>query len=112
MPPKASWKHRQKPGERVAKCAFDTNREHHCRVVFHPAIPVLDNWSICPCGRIHHSTASEQLRQFERAGVLGFFGNTRLPGNGKTPKAYYLTRKGWELLQDVVDIPPELLGES
>ena len=46
----------------------------------------------------------------QRAGVLGFFGNTRLPGNGKTPKAYFLTRKGFDLLQDVSGILPELLG--
>ena len=61
-------------------------------------------------GGLHHSTASEQLRQFQRAGVLGFFGNTRLPGNGKTPKAYFLTRKGFDLLLDVSGIAPELLG--
>ena len=61
-------------------------------------------------GGLHHSTASEQLRQFQRAGVLGFFGNTRLPGNGKTPKAYFLTRKGHDLLLDVSGIAPELLG--
>jgi Replication-relaxation len=47
-------------------------------------------------GGVHHSTASEQLRQFQRFGVLGFFGNTRLAGNGKTPKAYFLTRKGYD----------------
>jgi hypothetical protein len=61
-------------------------------------------------GGLHHSTASEQLRQFQRLGVLGFFGNTRLPGNGKTPKAYFLTRKGYDILLDVSGIPPELLG--
>jgi len=62
-------------------------------------------------GGLHHSTASEQLRQFQRLGVLGFFGNTRLPGNGKTPKAYFLTRKGHDLLREESGIPPELLGE-
>jgi hypothetical protein len=61
-------------------------------------------------GGLHHSTASEQLRQFQRAGVLGFFGNTRLPGNGKTPKAYFLTRKGFDLLREESGIPTELLG--
>jgi hypothetical protein len=62
-------------------------------------------------GGLHHSTASEQLRQFQRLGVLGFFGNTRLPGNGKTPKAYFLTRRGFDLLREESGIPPELLGE-
>jgi hypothetical protein len=61
-------------------------------------------------GGLHHSTASEQLRQFQRLGVLGFFGNTRLPGNGKTPKAYFLTRKGYDLLRVEGGIPPDLLG--
>jgi hypothetical protein len=58
----------------------------------------------------HHVTAADQLRQFERAGVLGFFGNNRLAGNGKTPKAYFLTRKGFDLLREESDIPAELLG--
>jgi hypothetical protein len=29
---------------------------------------------------------------------------------GKTPKAYFLTRKGWEILSRESDIPPELIG--
>jgi Replication-relaxation len=62
-------------------------------------------------GGLHQSPASEQLRQFQRLGVLGFFGNTRLSGNGKTPKAYFLTRKGHDLLREESGIPPELLGE-
>ena len=59
---------------------------------------------------LHHETAASQLRHFERLGILGFFGNTRLAGNGKTPKAYYLTRKGFDLLCEESGIPPELLG--
>ena len=31
-------------------------------------------------------------------------------GHGKTPKVYYLTRKGYELLRREGDIPEELLG--
>jgi hypothetical protein len=34
----------------------------------------------------------------------------RIPGHGKTPKAYYLTRRGFELLRRESDIPDELLG--
>src|SRR4051812_41395844 len=48
--------------------------------------------------RLNRNTASNQLRILERQGVLGHFGNTGLGGQGKTPKAYYLTRKGWEIL--------------
>jgi hypothetical protein len=42
--------------------------------------------------------------------VLGHFGHVRIPGHGKTPKAYYLKRRGWELLKRESDIPDELLG--
>ena len=42
---------------------------------------------------LNRSTVDDQLRVFERHGVVGYFGNTRLAGGGKTPKAYYLTRK-------------------
>jgi hypothetical protein len=41
---------------------------------------------------------------------LDIFGNTRPGIHGKTPKAYFLTRKGFDLLQEESDIPPELLG--
>jgi Replication-relaxation len=59
---------------------------------------------------LNRNTASNQLRLLELQGFLGHFGNTGLKGHGKTPKAYFLTRKGWELLQREGDIPAELLG--
>jgi Replication-relaxation len=59
---------------------------------------------------INRNTASHQLKNFERHGLLGHFGNTGLKGYGKTPKAYFLTRKGFELLLRECDIPPELIG--
>src|ERR687895_839069 len=59
---------------------------------------------------LNRSTASDQLRMMERHGLLGYFGNTGLAGHGKTPKAYFLTRKGWEMLSRESDIPPELIG--
>jgi predicted ArsR family transcriptional regulator len=46
---------------------------------------------------INRSTASGQLLFLERQGYLHHFGNTKLSGHGKTPKAYFLTRKGFEL---------------
>src|SRR5688572_22314423 len=52
--------------------------------------------------------ASERLRELERHGFLGHFGNTGVRGYGKTPKAYFLTRKGYELLTRESDIPAEL----
>src|SRR3954468_5733596 len=49
--------------------------------------------------------ASEQLRELERHGILGHFGNIGMPGIGKTPKVYFLKRKGWELLTRESGIP-------
>jgi hypothetical protein len=62
-------------------------------------------------GSLNRSTASDQLRFMERHGLLNHFGNTGLAGHGKTPKAYFLTRKGWEILVQESDIPPELIGD-
>jgi hypothetical protein len=59
---------------------------------------------------INRSTASDQLRFMEWHDLLGHCGNTGLPGHGKTPKVYFLTRKGWEILLRESDIPPELIG--
>jgi Replication-relaxation len=59
---------------------------------------------------LNRSTARDQLHHMERHGLLGYFGNTGLAGHGKTPKAYYLTRKGWNLLLNESDIPQEILG--
>jgi Replication-relaxation len=56
------------------------------------------------------AASSEQLRALELAGFLGHFGNTGLAGYGKTPKACYLTRKGYELLKRESDVPTELIG--
>jgi hypothetical protein len=38
------------------------------------------------------------LRDLERWGLVGYFGNTGIPGQGKTPKVYFLKRRGWEIL--------------
>ena len=54
--------------------------------------------------------AGDVLRALELHGVLGHFGHVRIPGHGKTPKAYFLKRKGWELLRREGDIPDELVG--
>jgi Replication-relaxation len=54
--------------------------------------------------------ASDQLRELERHGILGHFGNIGMPGIDKTPKVYFLKRKGWELLVRESGIPPELIG--
>src|SRR3954466_168195 len=60
-------------------------------------------------GLSYHHTA-DLLRGFAARGHVGHFGHVRIPGHGKTPKAYYLKRKGWELLRRTSDIPEELIG--
>src|SRR5512135_2722733 len=54
--------------------------------------------------------ASDLLRLLEQREFLGHFGNVIVPGAGKTPKAYYLTHKGFQLLRRESGIPDELLG--
>src|SRR3954470_19299207 len=54
--------------------------------------------------------AADVLRGLEARGHVGHFGHVRIPGHGKTPKVYYLTRKGFELLRRESDIPEELFG--
>lgn len=61
-------------------------------------------------GVANRSTASDQLRFMERHGLLSHFGNTGLAGHGKTPKVYFLTRKGWDILTAEGGIPTELIG--
>ncbi len=56
------------------------------------------------------ANASNQLLGLERFGILGHFGNVGQRGYGKTPKVYYLKRKGYEALKREGDIPEELIG--
>jgi Replication-relaxation len=57
---------------------------------------------------VSRDAASDRLREMERHGFLGHFGNVGIKGYGKVPKAYFLTRKGYELLTRETDIPAEL----
>jgi len=43
--------------------------------------------------------AGELLRTLASRGLVGFLGFVPLPGQGRTPKVYYLKRKGFEYLQ-------------
>src|SRR3954453_10658822 len=56
---------------------------------------------------IYH--ARECLRRFAERGLLGYFGFTGIPGQGKTPKVYFLTKKGYAFLQRESDCPEELV---
>ena len=43
--------------------------------------------------------AAEVLRDLEQWGVVDHFGYVGIPGQGKTPKVFYLLRKGWHILR-------------
>src|SRR5919202_2289957 len=60
---------------------------------------------------LKRETAANQLRLLERCGLLDHFGNTGDIGYGKTPKVYFLTRRGFDILAEESEIPPELLGK-
>jgi hypothetical protein len=68
----------------------------------------IDQFARIAC--LHRITCAKKLRVYEQQGFLGHFGNTGVRGYGKTPKAYFLTRKGWELLASESGVPPEVLG--
>jgi hypothetical protein len=50
------------------------------------------------------------LRHLERRQFRGFFGFVSLPGQGRTPKVYFLKRKGWELILAESGITEDELG--
>ena len=48
-------------------------------------------------------SSSEMLLRLERQKLLSFFGNVGQRGYGKTPKVYYLTKRGYGVLADEFD---------
>jgi len=61
------------------------------------------------CG-LRPKSASEMLLRMERQKLLGFFGNTGIRGYGKTPKVYYLTKRGHRLLADECEAKGRAVG--
>src|SRR3712207_462909 len=53
--------------------------------------------------------SADLLHALELRGLLGHFGHVRIPGHGKTPKVYYLKKKGFAVLKHETDIPEEML---
>jgi predicted ArsR family transcriptional regulator len=51
------------------------------------------------CG-IKPKSASEMLLRLERQGLLSHFGNVGIRGYGKTPKVYFLTKRGHRVLAE------------
>jgi len=60
---------------------------------------------------LKYATAAEMLLRFERQRLLGHFGNTGIRGYGKTPKVYFLKKRGYLLLVEESGIPAELIGD-
>jgi len=54
--------------------------------------------------------SEDVLYALSRRGIVASFGNVTIPGHGKTPKVYFLKRKGFELLRMESGIPEELIG--
>lgn len=52
--------------------------------------------------------ARDVLRTFASRDLIGHFGFTGLPGHGRTPKVYFLTKRGFEVLRTEIDCPEEL----
>lgn len=59
---------------------------------------------------LRDKSASEALLRLERQGFLDHFGNVGIRGYGKTPKVYYLKRRGYDLLVEESGIPAELIS--
>jgi hypothetical protein len=55
-------------------------------------------------------SASEALLRLERQKWLSHFGNVGIRGYGKTPKVYYLTKRGYDVLVSEGGFPEELIG--
>ncbi len=44
---------------------------------------------------LSYKHTAEVLLDLERRGIIGYLGYTNIPGHGKTPKLYFLTRRGF-----------------
>jgi hypothetical protein len=54
---------------------------------------------------VSYKHASEVLMSLERLEAVGFIGYQSIPGKGKTPKLYYLKRRGFAFLSEAADVP-------
>ncbi|MEO1639885.1 MAG: replication-relaxation family protein [Pseudomonadota bacterium] len=52
---------------------------------------------------VNAKSASEMLLRLERHGLLDHFGNVGIRGYGKTPKVYFLTRRGHAVLSEELE---------
>lgn len=61
------------------------------------------------CG-LRPKSASEMLLRLERQRLLGSFGNVGIRGYGKTPKVYFLTKRGHALLSEEMEAQGRAIG--
>src|SRR3954465_1245899 len=54
---------------------------------------------------VSYKHAAEVLLSLERLEAVGFIGYQSIPGKGKTPKLYYLKRRGFAFLSEAADVP-------
>jgi len=59
--------------------------------------------------RLKPKSTSEMLLRMQRQKLLGHFGNVPIRGYGKTPKVYFLTRRGHRMLGCEIDAEEEEL---
>src|SRR3954452_16417954 len=59
---------------------------------------------------VRYDHAAEKLRELENRRLVGYFGYTSIPGQGKTPKIYSLTRRGYDWLLSESDGTEEEIG--
>lgn len=60
--------------------------------------------------KVSYVYATRVLREMEQRRVVGYFGYTSIPGQGKTPKVYFLTRRCYEWLVNESNLPAEIIG--
>jgi Replication-relaxation len=56
---------------------------------------------------VSYKYAAAELLDLERRGIIGYLGYTSLPGQGKTPKVYFLTRRGFAYLANEMAVSTE-----
>ena len=61
------------------------------------------------CG-LRPKSASELLLRLERGGLLGHFGNVGIRGYGKTPKVYFLKKRGHAILREELEAVGKGIG--
>src|SRR3954451_7588851 len=60
--------------------------------------------------KVSYAYATLVLRTMEQRRIIGYFGYTSIPGQGKTPKVYFLTRRGYDWLLSESDGTEEEIG--